>query len=163
MTNKKYVIQTWTNNPILRTVSEEVEEINEELFHFAEDLIKLMYKNKWVWLAAPQVGYNIRMIATTQRGEKKGKDVIIDETIMINPNITGTSADCSISEEACISLPDERGKVRRHKSIVVEYTDLKGHKQKKKFKDFNATIIKHEIDHLDGILFTDKLVKKGKK
>jgi peptide deformylase len=68
---------------------------------------------------------------------------------MINPNITGTSADCAISEEACISLPDERGKVRRHKSIVVEYTDLKGHKQKKKFKDFNATIIQHEIDHLD--------------
>lgn len=162
MPPKKYAIQTWTNNPILRTISEEIEKIDEELMLFAHDLIKLMYKNKGVWLAAPQVGKNIRMIATTQWGEKKGKDVIIDETIMINPNIAWTSADCTISEEACISLPDERGNVRRHRSIVVEYTDLKGHKQKKKFKDFNATIIQHEIDHLDGILFTDKLVKKRK-
>lgn len=162
MTGKRYIIQTWTNNPILRAISEEIEKIDDELMLFAYDLIKLMYKNKGVWLAAPQVGKNIRMIATTQRGEKKGKDVIIDETIMINPNITATSADCIIAEEACISLPDERGNVRRSRSIVVEYTDLKGHKQKKKFKDFNATIIQHEIDHLDGILFTDKLVKKRK-
>jgi len=162
MTGKRYTIQTWNHNPILRAISEEIEKIDDELMLFAYDLIKVMYKNKWVWLAAPQVGQNIRMIATTQRGEKKWKEVIIDETIMINPNITGTSADCSISEEACISLPDERGKVRRSKSIVVEYTDLKGHKQKKKFKDFNATIIQHEIDHLDGILFTDKLVKGRK-
>jgi len=162
MTGKRYTIQTGSNNPILRTVSEEIEKIDEELFLFAQDLVRVMYRNKWVWLAAPQVGQNIRMIATTQRGEKKWKDVIIDETIMINPNISWTSADCNISEEACISLPDERGNVRRHRSIVVEYTDLKGHKQKKKFKDFNATIIQHEIDHLDGILFTDKLVKGRK-
>jgi len=163
MTGKKYIIQTWTNNPILRTISDKIEKIDEELMHFAGDLVRLMYKNKGVWLAAPQVGKNIRIIATTQRGEKKGKDVIIDETIMINPNITAISADCILSEEACISLPDEKGKVRRHKSLIVEYTDIKGHRQKKKFKDFNATVIQHEIDHLDGILFTDKLVKKRKK
>ena len=82
---------------------------------------------------------------------------------MINPNIINYSTDFSITEEACISLPDERGKVKRHKSIIIEYTDLKGRKQKKKFKDFNATIIQHEMDHLEGILFTDKLVKKGGK
>ena len=59
-------IQTWINNPILRSVSDEVEEITEELIEFCDKLLVSMYENKWVGLAAPQVGENIRVIATSQ-------------------------------------------------------------------------------------------------
>lgn len=87
---------------------------------------------------------------------------------MINPKITDRSEEIILREEACISLPNCTGMVRRHKAITVDFIDLKGKKQSKKYKDFNAVIIQHEIDHLDGVLFMDKVVnvpekKKGKK
>jgi peptide deformylase len=84
---------------------------------------------------------------------------------MINPKITDRSKETVLWEEACISLPNCTGMVRRHKGIHVEFMDINGKKQKQKYKDFNAVIIQHEIDHLDGILFMDKVVKEkpGKK
>ena len=82
------------------------------------------------------------------------------ETLMVNPVITDMSKEMITAEEACLSVPDVFGFVRRHKSVTVEFLDHKGHKQTKKLKDFNATIIQHEIDHLDGILFVDKMVKE---
>lgn len=82
---------------------------------------------------------------------------------MINPMITDKSKEMITGEEACISVPDVFGLVRRHKNIVVEYLDAKGNKQKKKLKDFNAVIIQHEIDHLDGVLFVDKMTKETRK
>ncbi len=157
---KKYTIQTGENNLILRSSSEKVDEITPEIKAFSQDMIKLMRKNKGVGLAAPQVGKNIRIIVTTQRDRKKNEDVLAGETIMINPEIKDLSQDMIIWEEACISLPDIFGKVKRHKSLTIEYLDIKWNKQKKKLKDFNAVIVQHEIDHLEWILFTDKLVKK---
>lgn len=159
---KKYIVQTWDHNPILREKSEFVDEINGEIREFCQDMIKLMRKNKGVWLAAPQVGKNLRIIVTTQRDMKKGKEKLLAETIMINPEIKEVSQDMIIWEEACISLPDILGKVKRHKSITVEYLDIKGNKQKKKLKDFDAVIVQHEMDHLEGVLFTDKLIKNNK-
>ncbi len=153
-------IQTGMNNPILRSVSEEIEEINQELIIFCHKLLILMYQNKGVGLAAPQVGENIRVIATSQRDRKKTKDKLLGETIMINPRIIEKSQETILREEACISLPNCTGMVKRHKAITVEFLDLQGKKQNKKYKEFNAVIIQHEIDHLDGILFMDKVVKK---
>jgi len=68
---------------------------------------------------------------------------------MINPEIVEKSPDMVISDEACLSIPDVVGKVKRHKNIVVQYTDISGYKKKKKLKDYNAFIVQHEIDHLD--------------
>lgn len=159
---QKYIIQIWDKNPILRTKSEFIDEITPEIKEFCKDLIKLMRKHDGVGLAAPQVGKNIRIIATTQRNIKKGKEDLLAETIMINPVLKELSQDTTIGEEACISLPGIMGKVKRHKSIIIEYLDIKGNKQKKKLKDFNAVIVQHEIDHLEGVLFTDKLIKNNK-
>lgn len=158
-------VQTGMNNPILRSISEEVEEINQELIIFCHKLLILMYQNKGVGLAAPQVGENIRVIATSQRDKKKTKDKLLGETIMINPKILDRSKETILREEACISLPNCTGMVKRHRDITVEFLDLQGKKQNKKYKEFNAVIIQHEIDHLDGVLFMDKVVKKkpGKK
>ena len=151
-------VQTGINNPILRNISEEIEEIDQDLIVFCHKLLVLMYQNKGVWLAAPQVGENIRVIATSQRDKKKTKDKFLGETIMINPKITEKSKEMILREEACISLPNCTGMVRRHHTITVEFLDLKGKKQTKKYKEFNSVIIQHEIDHLDGVLFMDKII-----
>lgn len=156
-------VQTGMNNPILRSVSEEIEEISDELIIFCHKLQLLMWQNKGVGLAAPQVGENIRVIATSQRDKKKTKDKLLGETIMINPKIIEKSKETILWEEACISLPNCTGMVKRHNAITVEFLDIQGKKQTKKYKEFNAVIIQHEIDHLDGILFMDKVVKVPEK
>ncbi|MFA7298576.1 MAG: peptide deformylase [Candidatus Absconditabacterales bacterium] len=153
-------IQTGMNNPILRNISGEIEEITQDLIVFCHKLMVLMYQNKGVGLAAPQVGENIRVIATSQRNRKKTKDKFLGETIMINPKIVDKSKEMILREEACISLPNSTGIVQRHHTIIVEFLDLKGKKQIKKYKEFNSVIIQHEIDHLDGVLFMDKLEKE---
>ena len=125
----RYKIQTWVNNPILRSKSLEVETIDDELQLFFLALRKMMYTNDGVGLAAPQIGQNIRVIATTQREKKSGKSKLIGETIMVNPVITDMSKEMITAEEACLSVPDVFGFVRRHKSVTVQFLDHKGHKQ----------------------------------
>jgi len=155
--SKFYTIQTWTNNEILRKKSKEITKIDEDLINLWNDMINLMYENDWVGLAAPQIWKNIRMIAVTSRKETKKWPELASETIMINPIITEKSNEMIIEKEACLSVPDVIGYVKRHKSITVEYTDVNWHKRTKKLKDYNSVIIQHEVDHLNGILFTDKL------
>ncbi len=155
-----YPIQTWVDNKILRTKSKEIGSINDEIVEFAGDLMELMYEYDGVWLASPQIGKNIRMIAVTMRKETKKWPELINEEIMINPEIVEKSPDMVISDEACLSIPDVVGKVKRHKNIVVQYTDISGYKKKKKLKDYNAFIVQHEIDHLDWVLFVDKIISE---
>lgn len=82
---------------------------------------------------------------------------------MINPEIIEKSQEMIVEEEACLSLPDLRGNVARHKKITVSYLDEDGKAKTKKYSDFDAIIIQHEIDHLDGVLFIDKMIQSGKK
>lgn len=156
---KFYPIQTWINNPILRKLSVKIEKIDADIQNFGDELMELMQLYDGAWLASPQVWKNIRMIATTQWKETKKDIKFLWSTLMINPEIIEKSKEMVISDEACLSIPNFKGKVRRHKSIVVEYLDLKWKKQLKKLKDLNAFVVQHEYDHLDWILFVDKLIK----
>jgi len=140
-----YPIQTWIENKILRTKSEKIDKITNDVIDFAEDLMELMYEYDGVWLAAPQIWKNIRMIAVTFWKESKKWPEWIDEEIMIN-------------EEACLSVPNVIWKVKRHQNIVVEYLNTKWKKKTKKIKNYNAFIVQHEIDHLNWVLFVDKLL-----
>ncbi len=156
---KNYQLQTWEKNPILRTKSTEVEKITPEIKQFAKNLIDLMYKRDGVGLAAPQVGKNLRMIAVTQwRGEK-----ILKDTVMINPVIIEYSQHMKVQEEACLSLPNIIWDVKRPQGVVVEFLDVKWNKQKRKLKNLNAVIVQHEFDHLEWVLFVDKLYEGKKK
>jgi peptide deformylase len=76
---------------------------------------------------------------------------------MINPRILEHSEETKSGEEGCFSVPDTYGEVERYCKIKVQFFDEKGDAQSLILKDFNARIVQHEIDHLDGILFTDKL------
>ncbi len=158
---KFYPIQTWVNNPILRKVSVEIEKIDEDTTNFAQELMELMRLYDWAGLAAPQVWKNIRMIATTQWKEVKNELKLIGKILMINPNIIEKSKEIVTSDEACLSIPNFSGKVKRHKTITVEYLDLKWKRKNKKLRNLDAFIVQHEYDHLDAILFVDKLIKNS--
>jgi peptide deformylase len=88
--------------------------------------------------------------------------VEIGETVLINPKILQHSEEVFSSEESCLSLPDFVGYVHRYKKVTVEYQDILGNKKTKEFSDYNAAVVQHEIDHLHGILFIDKLIIKQK-
>ena len=158
---KFYPIQTWVNNPILRRVSIKIEKIDDDIKIFGEELLELMQLNDGAWLAAPQIWKNIRMIATTQWKETKKDLKFLWESLMINPEIIEKSKEMLISDEACLSLPNFKGNVKRHKSIVVKYQDINWKDCIKKLKGLNAFIVQHEYDHLDGILFVDRLIKNS--
>jgi peptide deformylase len=141
------------DHPVLRKKSTNIDEIDDMVVKLAEDMVETMLKADGVGLAAPQVGINSRLI-TVLMHETMGKT----PTIMINPVITKASHSQIIMEEGCLSLPNRYGEVPRAASIEVHYQDVKGKKHKIKASKLNARIIQHEIDHLDGILFTDKVV-----
>ncbi len=162
-----YPLQTWENNQILRKKSEIVDFFDDEIKEFAEILLDLMYAYDWVGLAAPQIGKNIRIIATTQRKESKKwhktNKKIIGETAMINPEIIDHSEEKRKWEEACLSVPGVCGDVERWIWIVVKYQDKKWKKHIQKYTWFSAVVIQHEMDHLEWILFTDKTIGKIRK
>lgn len=145
-------VETGTENEILRAKSKPVRAITGELRSFALDMIKTMEAEEGVGLAAPQVGRNIRLIVCKLNPTEKN-EVIIP---MANPALLQVSDEMEEGEEGCLSIPGTWGKVNRFKSILVRYMDIKGNEMTLELTDFNARIIQHEIDHLDGVLFTDK-------
>ena len=157
-----YPLETWEDNIVLRKWGEKVEVFDRELSEFAEVLMDLLWEHDGVGLAAPQIGKNIALIWTTQwKKMPKGKHIendFLGETVLVNPVVVEKSKEMQKSEEACLSVPWIQWYVWRHKWVVVEYQNLKGKEMKQKYDGFNACIIQHEIDHLNGILFTDKLI-----
>lgn len=157
----KFLLILWENNPILRAVAEPLAlPLTSAMKEFAHLLIELMWEYDWVWLAAPQVGRSLRMIATTQWKVKDEKYTHLWDTVMINPEIVSVSDKTLVSEEGCLSLPWISGYVERPAEVTVSFFDIDGKKVKKKYSGFNAIIVLHEIDHLNGILFIDKTTKE---
>lgn len=145
-------------NPTLRKVSrpltpDEIE--SPEIQRLISDMEKTMLAKDGAGLAAPQIGHNLRLVVL--------RDQDLEKTfIMINPQITKKSWAKTVDEEGCLSVLDKNGhiifgNVERHKNIQCVYLDTKGKKQKVAAKEILARIIQHETDHLDGVLFIDKL------
>jgi len=117
---------------------------------FFDNLGVTMLKADGLGLAAPQVNQPIRVIAVNLDGQAY---------IFINPHILHRSWRQDIMEEGCLSIPGTYGPVKRAKKIKLTYFDRQGHKQFSNYQGLTARVIQHEIDHLDGVLFIDKLVK----
>ena len=112
-------------------------------------------ENGGVGLAAPQVGVNKRIIAISLMHTYDDEEY---RTIaMINPEIIEHSEEMCLDEEWCLSVPGEKWEVSRWKSVKVNFLDTKWIKYSLKLTELSARIIQHEIDHLDGVLFTDKV------
>lgn len=151
-------IQMWKSNHYLRTPSSPITKITKEHKELAKQMSKLMRSHEGVWIAAPQVGVNERIaIITHRKKDKKGEYQFINEEVVVNPLIVSKSDALRESAEGCLSLPGIEGNVMRHQEVKISYQNLKGEFKTAKLKEFDAAIIQHEIDHLNGVLFVDKM------
>ena len=156
----KLQIELWKDNKVLRTVSESFKK-HEIASHvkLGHQMIKYIKNPKtgWVWIAAPQIGINKRLIIVSLLHD--WDDDNFSTVMMFNPIILEQSESTNIDNEWCLSLPWDRGKVARSDSIKLMYTNEKGQEKTIFLSMLAARIVQHEIDHLDGILFIDKLEK----
>ncbi len=150
---KKLKIITGEENPILRAVSTEVKTFNSELKSFAKQMKEAMIKAKGLGIAAPQVGKNIRIFIVTLNYGSENEMMIY----MVNPKILSKSTETEVAEEGCLSLPGVYGNVERSRIVSVEFYNLDGARQEMELEGLNARVVQHENDHIDGILFIDKL------
>jgi len=135
-------------DPILRKKSQEVKMITPEIKKLIENMIETMEKNQGFGLSASQVGVLKRVIvAETERGP-------LD---LINPKIIKNSKEKILDEEGCLSFPGLFLKIKRWKEVEIKAFNNKGEKIQIKTEDLPARILQHEIDHLDGILFIDRI------
>lgn len=143
-------------DPLLKQTSLPVKEINDEVRTLAENMRQTIYAlERCVGIAAVQVGILARMIVVdVSLNPKPHRNNGL--LIMINPVIKYASGKAS-SREGCLSVPDFTGYVTRKKKIEVEYTDLQNAKRTLKAEGFEAIVIQHEIDHLDGKVFLDRV------
>ena len=138
---------------ILRKKSKVVSNYNDRLKVLVDDMYETMDVAYGVGLAAPQVGILKRVIVIDNRDEENGK-----RFYMINPEIIEKEG-VEVGMEGCLSVPGKQGTVERSKDIKVRYNDLSGEEKILEAEDFLARILQHEIDHLDGILYTDKAIE----
>ena len=111
-----------------------------------------------VGIAAPQVYVSKRVIIVASRPNLRYPDAPeMDAVFMVNPEILEFSQAMSLGEEGCLSVPNERGQVQRAQSIKVLYHTLTGEVMESTFEGFPARIVQHEVDHLNGVLFVEKM------
>ncbi len=117
-----------------------------------------MHRARGVGLAAPQTGKDMSLAVIEVRKTKLRPDVTpFPKTIVINPKIISHSRKMEYDWEGCLSLENVRGLVQRHKEIIAEYQDDLGKKTVRKLKGFQARVFQHEIDHLNGVLYVDRM------
>lgn len=135
---------------ILKKVSKPVDKIDNKILELIEDMIETMHKSNGVGLAAVQVGVLKRIVVIDIYDEK-------GPIVLINPKILKTKGEQEV-EEGCLSFPNKFGKIIRPNDVTVEAMDEFGKIRKVKGKELLAQAMCHEIDHLDGILFVEKVL-----
>ena len=136
---------------ILRKKCKEVKEITPRILEMLDDMVDTLNADEYgVGLAAPQVSILKRVVVIDIEDGEGAR-------VFINPKITSTKGEHEV-EEGCLSFPNEYAKVVRPKELTVEALDREGKKFKLKAKDLLAQAVAHEIDHLDGIVFIDRMI-----
>ena len=138
---------------ILRKHCREVKEITPRLRETLQDMLETMRESYGVGIAGPQVGV-MRRIFVAQPDPEDEERVFF----MINPVMLEMSEEKEMGPEGCLSVPDMVGDVERSVRIRMEATDINGNTNTYEFEGFDARVMQHEYDHLDGILYTDKCV-----
>jgi peptide deformylase len=142
-------------DPILREQCAPFERVDADVRRLLENMLETMYDAPGVGLAAPQVGV-LRRALVMDAGFKKS-DGPSEPQMLINPEILKTVDATRLYEEGCLSIPEMFAEVERPASVLVRYVDIDGELQEKWFEDHAATVVQHEMDHLDGIMFIDHL------
>ena len=138
-------------SPVLRQRAEPVARVDDEIRRLVDDLFETMRAAKGVGLAAPQVGMSQR-VAVVDVGEDVGPPLVL-----INPRIVESSDEVETAEEGCLSIPEIFGDVERPYAVVLEALDRDAKPYRIAVSGYQARAVQHEIDHLDGILFLDRL------
>ena len=139
-------------DPVLREPTATVAEFGQSLRDFIEQLAQTMYDDNGVGLAAPQVGVSDKVVVIdTSFGEREGELLTL-----INPEIIETGGECSF-EEGCLSVPGIYEEVKRPSYIRIRYQDLDGVDRELEAEEYLARVVQHEADHLNGVLFIDRL------
>ena len=133
-------------NEILLQPCEEVDFNMIDVSKYIEGMINLMKANSGLGLAAPQIGLNYRFF-------------MMETDMYVNPVILEKSKDIVIDTEGCLSFPQLSMRVKRAKKVTVEYTDIEGNRKEGKFVNYMARCFQHELDHLDGITFDQRVSK----
>ncbi len=141
-------------DPVLRKHSAPVETVDDEVRSFAANMLETMYAAPGIGLAAVQLGVLRRIIVLDT---VKGEDVPRNPFVLINPEIVSSGDTPRVHEEGCLSIPRMYAEVERPALVRVRYVDLEGRQREEDFADLQATVVQHEIDHLEGILFIDHL------
>lgn len=150
-------------NPLLREKAKEIESISEEIKQLVVDMIETMDAKNGIGLAAPQVGHSIRLFVLRNYIEgKDGQLHLSDPQVYINPKITLHSVEPVIDEEGCLSIPGIKEEVERPLHLTVEAQDIEGTTFTEEIVGYKARVILHENDHLNGVLFVDRLPKDVK-
>lgn len=146
-------------HPILRHKSKPIVRVDAELHDLVNQMFEIMYDFRGVGLAANQVALPIRLFVANPSGDRKEKE---QEMVFINPVVNKPKGTVD-AEEGCLSLPGINANVFRSKSLDVNAYDLRGNEIAGPVDGFLARIIQHELDHLDGVLFIDRLTEEGQR
>lgn len=150
-------------DPRLKGVSEPIEKITDEIRALASDMLEVMYDEPGIGLAAPQVGESIRLIVvdtewTSDEDEDDERPAAERRSplVLLNPEIIHREGKL-IWAEACLSVPDFSADVERSERVIVRGTNLDGESVEEETEQLRAVCFQHEIDHLDGVLFIDRI------
>jgi peptide deformylase len=142
-------------DPKLRLVSRKIERIDDSLRRLMDDMIETMHEAPGVGLAAIQVGEPIRLLVV----DVAKKDEPLDPQVLVNPEILWSSEERATYEEGCLSIPEYYAEVERPASVRARALDRDGKLREILAEGLLATVLQHEIDHLDGVLFIDHISK----
>ncbi len=149
-------------NPVLRQIAKKVTKIDKKILALIKEMQAILLKQKdpeGVGLAAPQIGKSLQIFVVNYKNLKR---------VIINPEVIEISKTKKVNTESktkdilegCLSLPHYYGPIKRASKIKIKYLNEKGEEQIEEFTHFNAQIIQHEMDHLNGILFIDKILEQ---
>ncbi len=140
-------------NPILRKEAVPVDNFDDGLKQLAHDMLQTMYEKTGVGLAAPQVGQTIRLIVVDVTPDRSKPYMMVNPIVL---NFEGTQS----HDEGCLSFPGVFSKVKSAAKVTVIWRNVNGFTQEETFEGLMAVAVQHEIDHLDGKLFLDRMNKK---
>ncbi|WP_417830179.1 peptide deformylase [Thalassospira sp.] len=140
-------------DPRLKKECAPVEEVNDEIKTLLDDMLETMYAAPGIGLAAPQIGVMKRVVVMDVSDDKDKPEPLK----LINPEIIWESEETSVYQEGCLSIPEQYADIERPAEVGLRYMDENGETHEIEADGLLATCIQHELDHLDGILFTDYL------
>ena len=142
-------------HPVLRKKAVKVTEFDQDLQTLIDDMITTLHEESGAGLAAPQVNVS-KQVILAEYGNDDDEDIPPTLYVTVNPRITRFSQETILGAEGCLSIPGLMGEVERAQEIIVEGQNRTGKPVKMKLKGWIARIFQHEIDHLNGVLYTDR-------